>query len=340
MRMEDFDYQLPEELIAQHPIYPRDASRLLLLNKETGAIAHSYFHELGKFLRPGDMLVLNESRVIPARIYAHKPTGGAVEVMLLKQRELDLWEALVRPGRRVPAGTELLFPHDAMHATVEAVLPEGLRLIRFSYEGNFYAILDEIGQMPLPPYIKEELQDQGRYQPVYARENGSAAAPTAGLHFTFDLLDALEKQGVEIAKLLLHVGLGTFRPVKVDEVEAHQMHSEYYEVSAEAAEKINRCRAAGGRIIAVGTTSCRTLETVADENGLLVPAQGWTEKYIYPGYRFKIVDALITNFHLPKSTLLLLVSALAGREAILQAYQTAIQARYRFFSFGDAMFIY
>ena len=331
MRVEDFDYQLPEELIAQDPIEPRDASRLLIMDKTTGALRHSVFNQLGQELHPGDMLVINDTKVLPARLFATKESGATIE--------LNLWQCLVRPGRKALPGVKLHFALPELTAEVEDFSDEGTRLIRFFPDGDFYAVLDRLGTMPLPPYIKKPLQDQDRYQPVYARERGSAAAPTAGLHFTQELMAALSEQGVLFTKIMLHVGLGTFRPVKSDTVEGHTMHSEFYRVSAEAAEAINAARAAGGRIIAVGTTAVRTLETVADEDGNMKAEEGWTQKYIYPGYHFKLVDGMITNFHLPKSTLIMLVSAMGGRENVLNAYQTAIKERYRFYSFGDAMLI-
>lgn len=336
MQVSDFDYDLPPELIAQDPIEPRDASRLLIMDRVTGDIRHSVFHDLAHELNSGDMLVLNDTKVLPARLYAHKESGAAIELLLLKQVGLDIWQCLVRPGNKARPGVKLRFALDSLQAEIIDTAEEGSRLIRFDHDGDFYQLLERLGTMPLPPYIKKPLQDQSRYQPVYARERGSAAAPTAGLHFTDRLLDELQDQGILIEKVLLHVGLGTFRPVKTDTVEDHVMHSEFYRLSAPTAERINKARAAGGRIIAVGTTAVRTLETVADEDGILHEAEGWTQKYIYPGYRFKIVDGMITNFHLPKSTLLMLVSAFAGREHVMNAYQTAIRERYRFFSFGDA----
>ncbi|MDO4582177.1 MAG: tRNA preQ1(34) S-adenosylmethionine ribosyltransferase-isomerase QueA [Bacillota bacterium] len=339
MRVSDFDYSLPEHLIAQDPLEPRDASRLLILDKRNGAIEHSVFKRIGEQLRRGDMLVLNDTKVLPARIFAHKDSGAMIELLLLKQTGLNIWQCLVRPGNKAKPGARLLFGLPELQAEIVDHAEEGTRLVEFSYQGNFFDLLDRLGTMPLPPYIKKPLADQSRYQPVYAREKGSAAAPTAGLHFTERLLDELEAQGVLIEKLLLHVGLGTFRPVKADTVEQHLMHAEYYRLSVASAARINAAKAAGGRLIAVGTTVVRTLETVADEDGSLSAAEGWTQKYIYPGYRFKCTDAMITNFHLPKSTLLMLVAALAGRDNVLRAYQTAIDEQYRFFSFGDAMFI-
>lgn len=338
MQVSDFDYFLPPELIAQDPIEPRDASRLLVVDRSSGSIRHSVFHDIGKELQAGDMLVLNDTKVLPARIYAYKESDARIELLLLKQTGLDVWQCLVRPGNKARVGVTLRFASDAMRAEIIDVAEEGSRLIRFEHEGDFFQLLDQLGTMPLPPYIKKPLKDQSRYQPVYARERGSAAAPTAGLHFTESLLASLRDQGILIEKVLLHVGLGTFRPVKADTVEDHVMHSEFYRVTEETANRINDARAKGGRIIAVGTTAVRTLETATDENGVLHGAEGWTQKYIYPGYKFKIVDGMITNFHLPKSTLLMLVSAFAGRELVMKAYQTAIEQRYRFFSFGDACF--
>ena len=339
MQVSDFDYDLPPELIAQDPLEPRDLSRLLIMDRQSGAIRHSVFRDVGQMLRPGDMLVLNDTKVLPARLFAHKESGAVIELLLLKQVGLDVWQCLVRPGNKAKVGIKLLFDIEELSAEIVDTAEEGTRLIRFQHDGDFYQLLDRVGTMPLPPYIKKTLQDQSRYQPVYARERGSAAAPTAGLHFTNRLLDELQNQGVLIEKVLLHVGLGTFRPVKVDIVEDHVMHSEFYRVTAEAAQHINEAREKGGRIIAVGTTAVRTLETVADENGNVHEAEGWTQKYIYPGYSFKIIDGMITNFHLPKSTLLMLVSAFAGRDQVMNAYQIAIKERYRFFSFGDAMLI-
>ena len=339
MRVDEFDYALPEELIAQEPLEPRDASRLLVLDGASGTLQHSVFRRIGELLHPGDMLVLNDTKVLPARLYAHKESGAMIELLLLKQCGLDTWQCLVRPGRKALPGTKLLFALPALNAEIIGLAEEGTRLVHFQHTGDFYALLEQLGTMPLPPYIKKPLVDQERYQPVYARERGSAAAPTAGLHFTERLLQELQAQGILIEKVLLHVGLGTFRPVKVDTVEQHVMHREFYRVSEATAAAVNAARAAGGRIIAVGTTAVRTLETMSDESGCLHAGEGWTEKFIYPGYRFKIVDAMITNFHLPKSTLLMLVSAFAGRENIRRAYETAIAERYRFFSFGDAMFI-
>ena len=340
IKTHDFYYELPPELIAQTPIQRRDASRLLTLDKRTGEIGHHHFYDLPQFLRPGDCLVLNDSRVLPARLLGRRePTGGACEVVLLIDRGENVWECLVRPGKKLREGAKLSFGDGALTAEVTAVLEGGNRLIRFTYEGIFLELLERLGKMPLPPYIKEELQDAERYQTVYSREVGSAAAPTAGLHFTKDLLASIEKMGVKICYVTLHVGLGTFRPVKAEEITDHAMHSEYCVISAETAETINQTKRDGGRVICVGTTSCRTIESWAEEDGTLRESAGWTNIFIYPGYRFKVLDGLITNFHLPESTLIMLVSALAGREPILAAYEEAVRERYRFFSFGDAMLI-
>ncbi len=340
MKVEEFDYELPEELIAQDPIADRSASRLMILNKKTGDIQHSVFREIVRELRPGDCLVVNNTKVIPARLLGIRvETGAAVEVLLLRRLEGDSWETLVKPGKKARPGTLLSFGDGLLKGTVEEILEEGNRKIRFSYQGIFEEILDQLGQMPLPPYIKHRLEDKNRYQTVYAKFDGSAAAPTAGLHFTRELLEQIREMGVEVAEITLHVGLGTFRPVKVEKVEEHHMHSEFYLVDEETAEKINGARRRGGRVIAVGTTSCRTLESASTEDGVLHAGSGWTDIFIYPGYQFKMVDALITNFHLPKSTLMMLVSALAGRDSIMAAYREAVRERYRFFSFGDAMFI-
>lgn len=340
MKTSDFYFELPQELIAQDPIENRDCSRLLVLDKQTGEWKHEVFHDILKYLKPGDCLVRNNTKVIPARLYGEREeTGGKVEILLLKRKENDVWETLVKPGKKARPGTKLVFGNGLLHATVLEVVEEGNRLIQFSYDGIFEEILDQLGQMPLPPYITHELKDKNRYQTVYAKYEGSAAAPTAGLHFTNELLDRIEKSGVIIANVTLHVGLGTFRPVKVEDVTKHHMHSEYYEILPEEAEKINQAKQNGGRIICVGTTSCRTIESASDENGFVHPGHGNTEIFIYPGYRFKTLDCLITNFHLPESTLLMLVSALAGKEHILKAYEEAVKERYRFFSFGDAMFI-
>lgn len=340
MDVKDFYYDLPQELIAQDPLEDRSSSRLLVLNKETGAIEHRHFRDILSYLKPGDCLVLNDTKVIPARLIGSREgTDARIEILLLKRKENDIWETLVKPGKKAKIGTVIHFGDGLLTGTVIDVVEEGNRLIQFSYEGIFEEILDQLGQMPLPPYITHQLKDKNRYQTVYAKHEGSAAAPTAGLHFTEDLLREIEDRGVKIARITLHVGLGTFRPVKVENVQDHHMHSEFYIVGEEAAETINRAKANGGRVICVGTTSCRTLESAAGENGELRPCSGWTEIFIYPGYRFKILDCLITNFHLPESTLVMLVSALAGRESILNAYREAIRERYRFFSFGDAMFI-
>lgn len=340
MNVKDFYYDLPKELIAQDPIEDRSASRLLCLDKETGAVSHHIFREIVDFLNPNDCLVINNTKVIPARLYGVKEgTGATCEILLLKRKEDSVWETLVRPGKKCRVGARFSFGDGLMHGEVIGMAEEGNRLVRFEYDGIFEEILDKLGEMPLPPYITHKLEDKNRYQTVYAKYDGSAAAPTAGLHFTNELLDKIREKGVTVAEITLHVGLGTFRPVKVEDVEAHHMHSEYYEVTEEAAEQIRKAREKGGRVIAVGTTACRTLESVAKEKGDIHAASGWTEIFIYPGYEFKMVDALITNFHLPESTLVMLVSALAGREHILNAYQKAIEEKYRFFSFGDAMFI-
>lgn len=340
MDVKDFYFDLPQELIAQDPLEDRSASRLLVLNKTTGAVTHRHFRDIKEYLKPGDCLVINDTKVIPARLFGvKKDTGAKIEVLLLKRRENDIWETLVKPGKKAKPGTELDFGDGRLKATVVDVVDEGNRLIQFHYDGIFEEILDELGQMPLPPYITHQLQDKNRYQTVYAKHEGSAAAPTAGLHFTKELLKEIEDMGVKIAHVTLHVGLGTFRPVKVDNVLDHHMHSEFYMVEELEARKVNDTKAAGGRVICVGTTSCRTIESAAGEDGLLKAGSGWTEIFIYPGYQFKILDCLITNFHLPESTLVMLVSALAGREHVLAAYQQAIEKRYRFFSFGDAMFI-
>ncbi|SMB98855.1 S-adenosylmethionine--tRNA ribosyltransferase-isomerase [Thermanaeromonas toyohensis ToBE] len=340
MRVEDFDYYLPPELIAQHPVEPRDASRLLVLHRKAGMLEHRRFYELPLYLKPGDILVLNDTRVIPARLLGKKAeTGGQVELLLLRPLRRDCWEALVRPGRRIPPGTELLFGQGELRAKVLERTPQGGRLVEFKYEGEWEEILGRLGEVPLPPYIKEKLPDPERYQTVYASRPGSVAAPTAGLHFTPRLLKELKEKGVKIVYILLHVGLGTFRPVKEEVVEKHRMHAEYFCVDPEAARTINEARRQGGRVIAVGTTVVRTLETAATPEGEIKPREGLTELFIYPGYRFKAVDGLITNFHLPRSTLLMLVCAFAGRERVLEAYQVAIKERYRFYSFGDAMLI-
>ena len=340
LKTADFYFDLPQELIAQDPLEDRSASRLLVLDKHTGEIRHRHFRDILEYLRPGDCLVLNNTKVIPARLYGvREGTGAMIEILLLKRREKDVWEALVKPGKKARSGTRIVFGDGLLIGEVTDVVEEGNRLIRFSYEGVFEEILDRLGQMPLPPYITHELKDKNRYQTVYAKYDGSAAAPTAGLHFTPELLEQVRAMGVRIAEVTLHVGLGTFRPVKVEDVTKHHMHSEFYRIDEEAARIINETKAAGGRVICVGTTSCRTIESAAAEDGTLSACSGWTEIFIYPGYRFKVLDGLITNFHLPESTLLMLVSALAGREHILNAYAEAVGERYRFFSFGDAMFI-
>ena len=339
MKTKDFWYDLPEELIAQTPLEHRDSSRLMLLNKQTGEIRHSVFSQLPQLLRPGDCLVMNDSRVIPARLFGKRDTGGAVEVLLLNDRGGGVWECLTRPGRKTPVGTHLHFGSDELSATVIGLESDGNKLLQFHTEGIFLEVLERLGHMPLPPYIKAELKDAERYQTVYANEPGSAAAPTAGLHFTKELLAQLDDMGVELNRITLHVGLGTFRPVKEEDLTKHEMHSEYCAISGAVAERINRAKREGRRVIAVGTTSCRTLEAVADEQGEVRPFHGQVNIFIYPGYRFKCIDGLITNFHLPESTLIMLVSALAGRETVLHAYETAVKERYRFFSFGDAMLI-
>ena len=341
MKTSDFYYDLPQELIAQTPLERRDASRLMTLDKATGAVSHRHFYELPQLLRPGDCLVMNDSRVLPARLIGHRlPGGGACEVLLLTDRGAGRWECLVRPGRKLKPGTRVSFGDGSrLTAEVEAELSDGKRLVRFDYEGIFLEVLEALGKMPLPPYIKEELRDPERYQTVYSRVNGSAAAPTAGLHFTPELLEQIREMGVKECWVTLHVGLGTFRPVKEEEIADHEMHSEFCMIPKETARIVNETKRAGGRVICVGTTSCRTLESFAREDGTLEERSGWTNIFIYPGYRFKTMDALITNFHLPESTLIMLVSALAGREHVLAAYEEAVRQRYRFFSFGDAMFI-
>lgn len=340
LRKSDFYFDLPQELIAQDPLEDRSSSRLLVLDKESGEVSHHVFREIVDYLNPGDCLVLNNTKVIPARLLGEREgTGAHVEVLLLKRREADVWETLVKPGKKCKPGTRLVFGDGLLGAEVLETVEEGNRLIRFEYEGIWEEVLDKLGEMPLPPYITHKLKDKDRYQTVYAKYEGSAAAPTAGLHFTKELLSDIEKKGVRIAYVTLHVGLGTFRPVKEDNVLDHHMHSEFYQVSKEAADLINSTKQRGGRVICVGTTSCRTIESAADENGVVRPGSGDTEIFIYPGYRFQALDALITNFHLPESTLVMLVSALAGRERVLAAYEEAIRERYRFFSFGDAMFI-
>lgn len=340
MNVKDYDYDLPEELIAQDPLEDRSSSRLMVLDRQTGDVEHRHFTDILEYLHPGDCLVINNTKVIPARLFGVKEdTQAKIEVLLLKRKENDIWETLVKPGKKAKPGTKLVFGDGLLTAEVVDVVEEGKRLIQFHYDGIFEEILDQLGQMPLPPYITHQLKDKNRYQTVYAKYDGSAAAPTAGLHFTKELLQKVKDMGVDIAEVTLHVGLGTFRPVKVDNVLDHHMHSEFYMVSQEAADKINRAKENGHRVIAVGTTSTRTLEAAADENGHLQETSGWTEIFIYPGYQFKVIDALITNFHLPQSTLVMLVSALAGREHVLHAYETAVKEKYRFFSFGDAMLI-
>ncbi len=340
MKRQDFYYELPEELIAQDPLADRESSRLLVLNRESGVISHHVFREITEYLHEGDCLVINDTKVLPARLIGSREgTNGKVEILLLKRKENNIWETLVKPGRKAKVGTRLVFGEGLLIGQVVDIVEEGNRLIQFTYEGIFEEILDRLGQMPLPPYITHQLADKNRYQTVYAAHTGSAAAPTAGLHFTPELLKKIEDMGVEIAKVTLHVGLGTFRPVKVDEITEHHMHSEFYQIDEEAAAKINRAKENGKRVICVGTTSCRTVESAADEKGRLRALSGWTDIFIYPGYEFKVLDCLITNFHLPESTLIMLVSALAGREKVMEAYEEAVREKYRFFSFGDAMFI-
>ena len=340
MKTSDFYYELPQELIAQDPLEDRSASRLMHLDRKTGAVEHRHFRDIKEYLRPGDCLVINDTKVIPARLYGRKVgTDALIEILLLKRRENDVWETLVKPGKKCRPGAEISFGEGILRGRVLDVVEEGNRLIQFEYEGIFEEILDQLGEMPLPPYITHKLKDRKRYQTVYARHEGSAAAPTAGLHFTRELLEEIQEMGVKIAHVTLHVGLGTFRPVKVENVTEHHMHSEFYVVEEEQAALVNEARKNGGRIIAVGTTSCRTLESAADAEGILKAGSGWTDIFIYPGYRFKILDGLITNFHLPESTLIMLVSAFAGKEQVLGAYREAVKERYRFFSFGDAMVI-
>lgn len=340
LQTKDYYFDLPQEQIAQDPLEDRSSSRLLVLNKETGKREHHIFKDIKKYLKPGDCLVLNNTKVIPARLIGEKEgTGAKVEILLLKRRENDIWETLVKPGKKARPGAKIIFGGGLLSCEILSIEEEGNRLIQFSYDGIFEEILDQLGQMPLPPYITHQLQDKNRYQTVYAKYEGSAAAPTAGLHFTKELLKEIEEMGVRLAYVTLHVGLGTFRPVKVDNVKEHHMHSEFYQVDAQAAELINQTKKEGGRIICVGTTSCRTIESATTEDGMLKPCSGETNIFIYPGYKFKVLDCLITNFHLPESTLLMLVSALAGREHVLEAYKEAVDMGYRFFSFGDAMFI-
>ena len=340
MKKEDFYFDLPEELIAQDPLEDRSGSRLLVLNKETGEIAHHVFRDVIDYLNPGDCLVINDTKVIPARLIGSKVgTDAKIEILLLKRRENDVWETLVKPGKKAKPGTKIQFGEGLLTGEVIDVVEEGNRLIQFTYDGIFEEILDQLGQMPLPPYITHQLKDKNRYQTVYAKHSGSAAAPTAGLHFTPELLEEIQKKGVQIAHVTLHVGLGTFRPVKVENIMEHHMHSEFYQIEASEAEKINRAKEEGHRVICVGTTSCRTVESAAGDDGKLRECSGWTDIFIYPGYKFKILDCLMTNFHLPESTLIMLVSALAGREHVLGAYEEAVKEKYRFFSFGDAMLI-
>ena len=340
MKTSDFYYDLPQELIAQDPLEDRSSSRLLHLSMKDGSMEHRHFTDILDYLNEGDCLVINDTRVIPARLYGHKEeTGALIEILLLKRRENDIWECLVKPGKKARPGAKITFGDGILKGEIIDIVDEGNRLIQFHYDGIFEEILDQLGEMPLPPYITHKLKDKNRYQTVYAKNDGSAAAPTAGLHFTKELLEQVKAKGVKIAHVTLHVGLGTFRPVKVDDVEQHHMHSEFYMVEESEAKKINDTKANGGRVICVGTTSCRTIESAADENGRLKESSGWTEIFIYPGYEFKVLDCLITNFHLPESTLLMLVSALAGREHVLEAYEEAVKMGYRFFSFGDAMFI-
>ncbi len=339
MKTSDFNYALPPELIAQTPLERRDGSRLLVMDRSTGAISHQHFFDLPNYLRPGDCLVLNDSRVLPARLLGNRPTGGAVEVLLLQDKGDGVWECLTKPGRKTQPGTELIFGGGELTATVVGAKENGNKLVQFHYDGIFLEVLERLGKMPLPPYIKESLEDGERYQTVYSRVTGSAAAPTAGLHFTKEMLSSLKHAGVSIAYVTLHVGLGTFRPVKADVITDHEMHSEFCMISKETADILNNTKQNGGRIICVGTTSCRTLESFANDDGSFEECSGWTNIFIYPGYRFKAMDALVTNFHLPESTLIMLVSAFAGRDHVLAAYEEAVRERYRFFSFGDAMFL-
>ena len=340
MKVSDFDFDLPEELIAQHPLEKRDASRLMVLDKNTGSIEHKSFHDVVEYLNEGDTLVLNNTRVMPARLIGEKEeTGGKIEFLLLKRVEGDKWECLAKPGKRAKIGQSFTFGEGKLKCKVVDIIEEGNRIIEFSYEGIFEQVLDELGEMPLPPYITEKLDDKERYQTVYSKEKGSAAAPTAGLHFTKELLEEIKAKGVNIAYLTLHVGLGTFRPVKVDDINEHIMHSEFYHLDKENADLINETKRRGNKVIAVGTTSTRTLETIGDENGFVSEQSGWTDIFIYPGYKYKVIDELITNFHLPESTLIMLVSALAGKENVMSAYNTAVKEKYRFFSFGDSMLI-
>ena len=339
MKTSDFYYDLPQELIAQTPLKQRDASRLMVLDRQTGAVEHRHFHDILSLLNPGDCLVMNDSRVLPARLLGVRPTGGAAELLLLRELGEDKWECLAKPGRKLRPGSEVIFGDGVLRAAILEDREDGNKIVQFRYEGIFLELLEQLGRMPLPPYIKESLEDQERYQTVYSKDPGSAAAPTAGLHFTNELLDELRAKGIRTAFITLHVGLGTFRPVKAEEITDHHMHSEFCIINEETARTIRETRQQGGRIVCVGTTSCRTLESFAEEDGTVNARSGWTDIFIYPGYRFKVMDALITNFHLPESTLLMLVSAFAGRENILHAYETAVQERYRFFSFGDAMLL-
>ena len=339
MRKQDFWYELPEELIAQTPLQQRDASRLMVLGRDTGDVTHRHFYDVIDYLEPGDCLVMNNSRVLPARLLGHRPTGGAVEVLLLRDLGQKCWECLVKPGKKMHPGQNVVFGNGELTATVTAVQDDGNRVVEFHYEGIFLEVLERLGKMPLPPYIKAELEDQERYQTVYSRETGSAAAPTAGLHFTTELLERIREKGVKTAFVTLHVGLGTFRPVKAEEITDHHMHAELCMLSRDTADLLNETRRNGGRIVCVGTTSCRTLESLVNEDGTFEEKSKWTEIFIYPGYRFKAMDAIITNFHLPESTLVMLISAFAGRENVLRAYKEAVEEKYRFFSFGDAMYI-
>jgi S-adenosylmethionine:tRNA ribosyltransferase-isomerase len=339
LKTHDFWYNLPDELIAQTPLLKRDTSRLLVMDKTSGQLSHRHFYDIIEYLRPGDCLVMNDSRVLPARLLGHRPTGGAAELLLLRDLGENRWECLAKPGRKLPVGQQVIFGNGELTATVVSVEEDGNRIVEFRYEGIFLEVLERLGKMPLPPYIKAELQDQERYQTVYSKTSGSAAAPTAGLHFTEELLHKIREKGIHTAFVTLHVGLGTFRPVKADEISEHHMHSEFCMIGQETADILNETKKSGGRIICVGTTSCRTLESLASDDGSFRPTSKWTDIFIFPGYQFKAMDALITNFHLPESTLVMLVSAFAGRENILNAYDEAVKERYRFFSFGDAMFI-
>lgn len=340
MRVKDFNFNLPEDYIAQHPLQKRDNSRLMVLDKNTGEIEHKIFKDILEYLNPGDCLVLNNTRVLPARLIGHKEgTMGRMEFLLLKRKDKNQWETLVKPGKRAKIGSKFVFGNGELKAEVVGMGEDGSRIVEFEYEGIFEEVLDKLGEMPLPPYITEKLEEKERYQTVYSKEPGSAAAPTAGLHFTEELLKEIKNKGVNVVFLTLHVGLGTFRPVKAETIEEHHMHSEYYQMSSETADIINKTKENGGRVIAVGTTSCRTIESIADEHGKVRECSGWTDIFIYPGYKFKVLDALITNFHLPESTLIMLVSALAGKEHVMNAYNVAVEEKYRFFSFGDAMFI-